>query len=225
MNFSITCGFAGKLPARRGPASRSGRAGPRRFCAGSSVSPQPPRAAASAAAWRIERASCCAYPSSSRKRPRRPSAKSASMYSGHTQIADSISVNTYSPSSIGSWPSTRRPAAPASATRMKPAVAHASASSRQRRTQAIASMLDRVLRHQRELAHPPRVQPLDPQPVGGEQVVQRAAADLRGDGRGVRGERVRQRLRRRAVRAAVVLLPGDDEPGPLQAPRRARRAG
>ena len=70
--------------------------------------------------------------------------------------------------------------------------------------------------HQRELADPPRVQPLDPQPVGGEQVGQRPAADLRGDGRGLRGVRVRQRLRRRAVRAAVVRLPRDDEPGPLQ---------
>ena len=47
------------------------------------------------------------------------------------------------------------------------------------------------LGHQRELAHPPLVQPLDPQPVGGEQVVQRRAADLRGDLRGVRGERIR----------------------------------
>ena len=54
--------------------------------------------------------------------------------------------------------------------------------------------------------------------MGGEQVVQRAGADLRRDGLGVRGERVRQRLRRRAVRMAVVLLGGDDEPGPLEGP-------
>ena len=43
-----------------------------------------------------------------------------------------------------------------------------------------------------------------------------AGDDLRGDVLGVRGERGRQRLSRRAVRAAVVLLPGDDEPGPLE---------
>ncbi|HEY6594357.1 MAG TPA: hypothetical protein VI011_09640 [Asanoa sp.] len=37
------------------------------------------------------------------------------------------------------------------------------------------------LRHRRELPDPPFVQLLDSQPVGGEQLVQRPAADLRGE--------------------------------------------
>ena len=43
----------------------------------------------------------------------------------------------------------------------------------------VSGSVVRALRHHRELADAPRVQPLDPQPVGGEQVVQRALADLR----------------------------------------------
>src|SRR5215216_1866472 len=52
--------------------------------------------------------------------------------------------------------------------------------------------------------------------MGGEQLVQRPAADLRGDVLGVGSERVRKRLRCHAVRVAVVVLPRDDESGPLQ---------
>jgi DNA ligase D-like protein (predicted polymerase) len=64
-----------------------------------------------------------------------------------------------------------------------------------------------------ELADAARVEPLDPQPVGGEDVVERAAAELGGDGLRVRGVGVDQRLRRRAVLGAVVLDGRDEQPG------------
>src|SRR5829696_1702446 len=74
-----------------------------------------------------------------------------------------------------------------------------------------------ALRHQRALPDPSPVQPLDPEPMGGEQLDQRLGADLAGDVLRVRSERIRQRLRYRAVPTSVVLLPRNDEPGPLQA--------
>ena len=60
-------------------------------------------------------------------------------------------------------------------------------------------LLGSPLRHQRELPDPALDQPVDPESVGGQQLIERSAADLRGDVLGVRGEGVRQRLRRRAV--------------------------
>ena len=75
----------------------------------------------------------------------------------------------------------------------------------------------RRARHQGELPDLLLVEPLDPEPLGGEQLIERPAADLCGDVIGARGERVSQRLRHRAVRVAVVLLPRDAETGPFQA--------
>ena len=74
------------------------------------------------------------------------------------------------------------------------------------------------LRHERDLANAPRRKPLAPQPVGGQQLVQRAASDPRSDVRRVGGERVDQRLRHGAVRPAPVVLPANDETVPREHP-------
>src|SRR5215218_1715051 len=52
-----------------------------------------------------------------------------------------------------------------------------------------------LLRHERDLANAPCREPFTPQPVGGQQLVQRPASDPRSDVRGVGGERVDQGLR------------------------------
>jgi hypothetical protein len=53
--------------------------------------------------------------------------------------------------------------------------------------------------------------------VRGHELLQRPAPDLAGDGRGVGGVGVEQRIRDGTVRLAAVLLPADEQPGPAQA--------
>src|SRR5690348_5805090 len=76
--------------------------------------------------------------------------------------------------------------------------------------------LGRLFRDERELADAAVAQPVAPEAVGGQQLVERFASDLGGDVRRVVLERVDQRIDRRAVLRAVVLLPARGEPGALE---------
>lgn len=74
----------------------------------------------------------------------------------------------------------------------------------------------RLLRNESDLADPSFPQPVAPEPVGGQQLLQWPATDLRGNVSGIGGERVYQRIRHGTVGPAAVLLPADNQPDPLQ---------
>src|SRR3954451_1810673 len=74
-----------------------------------------------------------------------------------------------------------------------------------------------LLRDECHLADPSFSQPVAPEPVRGQQLVQCLISDLRGDAGGVGGERTDQRVRHGAVGATAVFLPADNQPRSLQA--------
>ncbi|HEX5608937.1 MAG TPA: lysylphosphatidylglycerol synthase transmembrane domain-containing protein [Solirubrobacterales bacterium] len=74
-----------------------------------------------------------------------------------------------------------------------------------------------LLRDQGELAHAPGPQPLAPEPVGTQQLLQRLLSDLRSNVGRIGGERFGQRFSHGGVRRGPVLLPADGQPDLLQA--------
>src|ERR1700726_2594750 len=73
-----------------------------------------------------------------------------------------------------------------------------------------------LFRDERELADPSLPEPVAPEPVGGQQLIQCPATDLRGDVRGIGGKGVDQRIRYGTVRPAAVFVPADNEADPFQ---------
>ena len=74
-----------------------------------------------------------------------------------------------------------------------------------------------LLRNERDLADPSFPQPVAPEPVGGQELLEGLASDLRGNVRGIGGKRVDQRIRHGTVGPTAVILPANDQPDPLQA--------
>jgi ubiquinone/menaquinone biosynthesis C-methylase UbiE len=72
-----------------------------------------------------------------------------------------------------------------------------------------------LLGDQGDLAHAFGRQPIGPQPVGAQQLLQGPLPDLRGDVGGIGGERLGQRCGGRGMRLSAVFLPADDQADPV----------